>query len=457
MPGEVTPRADALSGPRRLAVLSVHTCPLAALGRGKAGGLNVYMRNLCRELGRRDLAIDVFTRAQADCRADDCRADDCRADVIHRLGSRVRVIHLLAGPPVTLAPARVAAFLDPFTAGIVAFAQRHDVTYDLIHSHYWLSGLVAGKLRRAWSGPPVVHMFHTLGAESRGSAPGGPAAHEPAAHGPAPGRRPGTGARVAGESRVVAVADRLIAATPDEARRLIATYGAAPGRIKVIPPGVDLERFTGRGPRIPGLRLPPAEHRLLAVARIEPVKGLATLLRALATIRDRRRRVYERTALVIVGGAPDAPRPGSEMARLRRLAARLEIAERVCFAGAQGHDRLPAYYAWATVTVMPSDHESFGMVALESLAAGTPVIASDVGGLVHLVTHGENGYRVPAGDPEALSGRVLQVLDDAPLRRRLGRRGRRWARPYAWPRIADRMVELYADVLTGAAVRSDDG
>ncbi len=413
---------------RRVAMLSMHTCPLALLGGKKSGGMNVYVRDLSRELSRRGIQVDVFTRSQ----------DPCQPRVRHELGPCARVIHIPAGPERFLPPDAQIPYTEDFAQGVLAFAQEEGSRYDVIHSHYWLSGMVAEHLRRAWRAP-VVHMFHTLGYMKNQIA------RTPEERAPQ--------ARLDGERHVAALADRLIAATPLEREQLATVYGADPAKIRVIPPGVDLRHFRP----IPAdearrrVGIPCGERSILFVGRIEPLKGIDTLLRALAILRDRWPQAVEHTCLVIIGGDPWAEDPDAEMARLQAMREELGLGDLVAFIGAKGHEVLPYYYAAASVVVVPSYYESFGMVALEAMAVGTPVIASDVGGLSYLVQHGVTGFRVPRRSPEVLAERLRLLLTDEALRQQMGRQAREYARRYAWPRIADRILEVYAEVLAPLA------
>lgn len=396
----------------RVAMLSVHTCPLAALGGKETGGMNVYVRELSRELGRMGVAVDVFTRSQ-----------NSAVPRLVELGERARVIHVRAGPEAPLERAHVHAHLEEFLDGVEAWRARHGLAYDLIHAHYWLSGAVALGLRARW-GVPVVQMFHTLG-RLKNAAVRWPGEREPAL-------------RLREESRLAASVDRVVAATPFERRHLIRRCGLSPDRVVVVPCGVDTELFR------PGLQeqaratlgLGP-DPLVLYVGRIAPVKGLDTLLEAMARLPDPRAR------LLVVGGEADEPRDGHE-ARLRRHAAGLGLGERARFVGSQPQERLRAYYVAADVTVLPSYYESFGMVALEAMACGRPVVASRVGGLLTTVRHGVTGFLVPDGDSRALARCLTTVLADPALRQRLGRQGVAWAARHRWPCVAEAICRVYA-------------
>jgi D-inositol-3-phosphate glycosyltransferase len=407
---------------RRIAMLSVHTGPLALLGGKKTGGMNVYVRDFSRALGCQGIQVDVFTRA----------GGDFQPLAPRDLGYNSRVIHIPAGPEQPIPVDQVADYLDEFAAGVLQFGRSEGIDYDLIHSHYWLSGLVAGRLRRTWTGIPIVHMFHTLGHMKNRIAQ-------------SPDER-ASQARLDGETRVVReIADRLIAATPAEEAQLEELYGAESHQIAVVPPGVDLSRFhpipKDEAKRRVGI--PCGDTNILFVGRIEPLKGIDTLLQAMSILQRQHPDAVKNTCVAIIGGDPWATDLDGEMARLQEIRARLGIHDLVTFLGAKDQQILPNYYAAAEMVVMPSHYESFGMVALEAMAMGTPVIASEVGGLAHLVRHGYTGFHVPSRNPEALAARLYDLLADKERRQELGRQARLYAQEYDWSIIARRMVEVY--------------
>jgi len=418
----------------RVAMLSVHTCPLAMLGGKKTGGMNVYVRDLSAALGVMGLHVDVFTRSQ----------DDCVPMVNHDLGARARVIHIPAGPQAPIPLAEVGDYLDEFAAGVAAFAAAEGLRYDVIHSHYWLSGLVAEKLQGYWGPTPTVQMFHTLGHMKNRIA------QDAAERAPQ--------ARIDGESHVMRVVDRIIAATPAEQAQLNWLYGADMSKVIVIPPGVDLARFhpldSKEAKRHVGI--PCGDKNIMFAGRIEPLKGIDTLIRAMALIKQRYPDVMENTCVAIIGGDPWADTPDAEMARLQALRQDLGIHDIVVFLGAKDQDVLPYYYAAAEMVVMPSHYESFGMVALEAMAMGRPVIASEVGGLAYLVQDGVNGYHVPSRDPEALAERMYELLSNGACREAMGRDARRFAEQFDWAIIARRLVNVYAGLLHRAPEPADE-
>jgi D-inositol-3-phosphate glycosyltransferase len=406
-------------------MLSVHTCPLAMLGGKKTGGMNVYVRDLSRELGCRGLQVDVFTRSQ----------DDCQPMVKHDLGFGGRVIHIPAGPEKPIPVSEVGNYLDEFAQGVMDFAAEEGRRYDVLHSHYWLSGLVAEQLSQAWGQTPIVHMFHTLGHMKNRIALDDSERVPPE--------------RIAGEQRVLEIADRIIAATPAEQAQLNWLYGVDLSKVVIIPPGVDLERFhpIPQEEAKEQVGIPCGDKNILYAGRIEPLKGVDTLLQAMALLKRRYPDVMQNTCVAIIGGDPWSDSPDGEMARLQELYEQLDIHDIVAFLGAKDQGKLPNYYAAAEMVVMPSHYESFGMVALEAMAMGRPVIVSGVGGLAFLVQDGINGFHVPSRDPEALAERIFDLLVDPNCREEMGRQARREARKYAWPNVADQIVQVYESLI----------
>jgi D-inositol-3-phosphate glycosyltransferase len=407
-----------------VAMLSYHTCPLATLGGKDTGGMNVYVRDLTLELGRMGIHVDVFTRSQ----------DEHVPHVLHDLGFGNRVVHVPAGPENPLPKQELAGHIPQFVEGVKEFAKEKGIHYDIIHSHYWMSGMAAGALSDAWGNTPIIQMFHTLGEMKNRVARNDE-------------EREGK-YRLEGERRVLARADRVIAATPAEEAQLEWLYKADMSKIVVIPPGVDICHFypipVDEARQFIGLA--PDARMILFVGRIEPLKGLDTLIKGVACLRVKD--LAEPVHLAVIGGDPDAApeEMSAEMVRIQKMCDELTVGKMVAFLGKRSQDTLPYYYSAAEVVVMPSHYESFGMVALEAMACGTPVIASQVGGLAFLIQDGMTGYHVPDGDDDALCEKLTALLGDTALRRTLGKNAAEYAQNYAWDKIAGRIVGLYKDL-----------
>jgi D-inositol-3-phosphate glycosyltransferase len=418
--------------PRHIAMLSVHTCPLATLGGKETGGMNVYVRDLTRELARRGIHVDVFTRSQ----------NPHLPHVMHNLGQTGRVIHIPTGPEEPYDKNKVFDHLPEFVDNVLQFADREGIAYDLIHSHYWLSGWAARELREAWSKrngeTPIVQMFHTLGLVKN--------------HIAAPSERESQ-RRIDVETEIVGLADHLVAATPAEEEQLVEHYGADPRKITIIPPGVDLALFHPHSPEDAKSRIgvKPCDNMILFVGRIEPLKGIDTLLRAMALLAYECPLWTKQLCVAIIGGDPNTTE-NEEMERLKAIRAELGITDLVTFLGAHDQDKLHHYYSAAEMVIMPSHYESFGMVALEAMACGTPVIASEVGGLAYLVRDGVTGFHVPDRDPVALASAIARLAQDSALRERLGRQAHQYAQQYSWECIADRIQALYSQAMSPAPV-----
>jgi D-inositol-3-phosphate glycosyltransferase len=403
--------------PHRLALISAHTSPLARLGSHKAGGMNVYVRETAIELARLGHVVDVFTRD-----------DGTHPDVVS-LGQRARVVHLGAGPRDMVGKDEVRKHLPAFLHSLRAFKEQEGLRYDLVHSHYWLSGWVGGYLQRLWDVPHVT-MFHTLGEVKNRARPG---EHE-------------STQRIETERRIVATADAVVAASGHELEQIARLYDGDPARVAVIPCGVNLDLFRPRD-RVAarstlGLGGGPV---VLFVGRLEPLKGADLLIETLPHLDD------PDTTLVIVGGDEQSAAYRRE---LRRTAREAGVAARVRFVGAVPQEQLPLYYSAADVCVIPSFYESFGLVALEAMACGTPVVASRVGGLPGTVHDGENGYLVPWRCAEAFADRIGAVLADTELRRRMSTAALATVERFRWSGVAAELNTLYTDLWESRAAAS---
>ncbi len=384
--------------------------------------MNVYVRELGRALADRGVAIDIFTRRQSTDVAD-----------VVEYSPGARVIHIDAGPHRHVDKYDVLDYLPDFACGVQRFRALTGVSYDLIHSHYWLSGRLGLLFADHW-GVPLVSTFHTLARLKNRVA-------ETAAE------REQT-VRYEIERRTMAGSDRVVALTAIDRQQIIRHY-ATRSPIDVIPGGVDLDRFSPmpRAQARATLGLKANQNVVLFVGRIQRLKGLEVLVRAFARLGDLDAR------LLVVGGQPGTSPESREISRLQHLVVRLGIQDRTGFAGAIGHAQLPLYYSAADVTVMPSSYESFGLVAVESLACGTPVVATRVGGLTSIVHDGETGVLVPWRDAEMFAESLRRVLEDTALRQRMAGNARESVLGYGWDRIADEHLALYEDVRSASRPR----
>jgi D-inositol-3-phosphate glycosyltransferase len=411
---------------RRIAMLSVHACPLAKLGGRDSGGMNVYVRELARVLGKRGIEVDVFTRWR--------EKYDPR---IQQLGENARVIHIESGPIGYWPKMDVYDHLDEFTAKLDEYVTAEGRSYDLIHSHYWLSASVARTLAQRWA-VPRIQMFHTLGQVKR-------EVMDEDIDGE-------SDVRVSIERQAVQESAAIVAASEIELGELHDLYGADPAKVHIIPCGVDPTLFhpIRQADARERLGRDQCERIVLFVGRIEQIKGIDVLLRALGLLFIRRPDLRSDVCLLVVGGAldpgDDAPET-EKILELRRLVHEHRMEANVNFVGSLDQEVLALYYAAADVCAVPSLTESFGLVALEAMACGTPVVGTRVGGLQTLIEHGESGLLVPAGDYQALADAIEQVLTDHRLRIHLAHGARERAEHYTWESVGDKIEALYGSVL----------
>jgi D-inositol-3-phosphate glycosyltransferase len=414
----------------RIAMVSYHTCPLATLGGKDTGGMNVYVRELSRQLGRMGIGVDVFTRSQ----------DEHVPHVVHDLGYGNRVFHVPAGPELPMAKQELAEYIPEFVEKSLELAAERDVKYDVIHSHYWMSGIAGRELRHSW-GIPMVHMFHTLGLMKNRIAREGEYEGD---------------YRIKGEREVLRHADKIVVATQAELAQLQWLYEVRTDNMVVIPPGVNIGRFYPINQRDAreNIQLGCGMKMLLFVGRIEPLKGIDTLLRALALLHERGLMDRLEICLAIIGGDASVSEElmSMEMSKLMELRRQLDLEDVVTFLGKRGQDTLPYYYSAADVVVMPSHYESFGMVALEAMACGTPVVASQVGGLAYLIQDGVTGYHVRDQEPEELANRLFDLLADEELHAEMSLNAATYAKEYSWQVIASRINAVYEDVWDGSEI-----
>ena len=417
--------------PRRACVLSVHTSPLEQPGTGDAGGMNVYIVQTALRMARRGTAVEIFTRATSSEQAP-----------VEELAPGVLVRHVAAGPFEGLGKNDLPSQLCAFTAGVLRTEARHEPGYyDVVHSHYWLSGQVGWLARDRW-GVPLVHTAHTLARVKNAAL--------------AQGDPPEPVVRVIGEDQVVAEADRLIGNTATEARELVELYGADPRRVVTIPPGVDLERFTP-GDRVAARRalgIAPDAVVLAFVGRIQPLKAPDVLLRAAAELVARDPALRSRL-VVLVAGVPS----GSGLAEptaLQQLGAALGLSDLVRFLPPVQEGLVDVYRA-ADVVAVPSHNESFGLVALEAQACGTPVVAARVGGLPVAVADGRSGLLVPGHGAGQWADALASVALVPGRRAALAAGARRHACDFSWDRTTDALLRTYTDAAAEFAARVPAG
>jgi D-inositol-3-phosphate glycosyltransferase len=404
----------------RVAVLSVHTCPLAPLGGWETGGMNVYVRELCRGLGRLGVATDVFTRRQ-----------DPDVPNIVELGEHSRVIHVDAGAPRHRDKYSVVDDLPELACNIQRYRNFVGARYDLIHSHYWLSGRLATLFKEHWRAP-VVAMFHTLGALKNRVAQDSAELEQQI--------------RVDIERRTMATADRIVAATEIDRSHMLEAYGANPRKIAIVPGGVNLDTFEPGSREAARLQLGLGpEPTLLFVGRIQRLKGIDILVRAAAALREE---IGPLKVLIVGGTGQQSSEETRELDRIQGIINELHLGGVVQLVGAVEQSRLADYYRAADVTVMPSTYESFGLVAVESMACGTPVVASRVGGLATVVRDGENGALVPWRDPSLFADRIRAILTDKRLAATMRAGALETAHQYSWDAVAERTVAVYDSLLT---------
>ena len=396
---------------RRIAVISVHGCPVIQAGGKDAGGMNIYVLETARALSTRGVQVDIFTRHH-----------DALDPMVVHLSPGARAIHLPAGAPSTDKHG-VFELLPEFTRQVESFASEAEIEYDLVASHYWLSGLVGMELAKAWDVPHVTS-FHTLAEVKRRARP------EEREH----------AERHDSELQIARAVDKVIVWTDHERELISELYGACCDRITVIPPGVDSRKFTPMPQREARAALGMPEGKvLLYVGRLERLEGLDILFKAVSQLE-----CSEEVTLYIAGGSGNP----QEVAWLMCMASELGISDRVKIIGSVPQEKLKLYYNAADVCVLPSYYESFGLAALEAAACGRPVVASKVGGLTTVVKDGETGYLVSWQCPGPFVERLDLLLNSDELRERMGVAARRHAETLRWSDSADRLIEAYRGLIT---------
>ena len=396
-------------------MLSVHGCPLMLPGMRSAVGMNVYLRMIAPHLAERDVCVDVFTRNH-----------HTGGPELLELGRNARAVHLPAGAP-ELTKDEIVPYLPEYTRHFSQFVAEEGVAYDLVHSHYWLSGDVGAAIAKEWGVPHVVS-YHTIAAQKQRA-----------------GGEPETQERLEAEARMAASADVVFASTASEADDIAELFGLPSERLHVVPGGVDVELFQPRDRSAARRAIGIAENEkvVLFVGRLEPFKGPDVLVRALAEMRD-----ASSVRLVLVGGSEEE----GSAEWLYRIADDLGVRPRVHWQPAIPQAELPNFYAAADVCAVPSYHESFGLAALEAMACGTPVVAADVGALSSLVRDGETGCLVQSHEPRDFATRLEELLHSPLDLARMSEAAREWARGFTWDRSAEATLDGYRSVF---AARTD--
>ncbi|HIF44530.1 MAG TPA: glycosyltransferase family 1 protein [Dehalococcoidia bacterium] len=403
----------------RAAFITLHACPLAAPGQGKSGGMNVYVRQLAAALGEMGMKIDIFTREHLDV-----------VNRVETIGPNVRVIHLKAGEPDAHL-GDLYALLPDFLEQLNDFREEEGLEYDVVHSHYWLSAWVGRELSQAINVPHVV-TFHTLSLIKMQSRAGEIEQTE----------------RPVVEAEVMATAGRIIAFSPHERDAMARLYGADARKVSLVPCGVDLEVFRPLNQKSVRSRLGlNGEKILLYVGRVEPIKGLDLLVETAAQMDS-----AEGVRMMVVGADVNGDR---EMDRVKQLAKERDMEDKIDFVGQVDHDDLALYYNAADVCVVPSYYESFGLVALESMACGTPVVATRVGGLSTIIQHGRTGYLKSWRCPEAFANSVEMIISSDGLQQSMGEAARKRAEGMGWDNVASLMWDEYS-VLTEHPAKDDN-
>lgn len=393
-------------------MISAHSCPVGTLGAKDTGGMSVYIVELARELGKLGHVVDAYTRVH-----------DPADPIVVELGYNARLIHIEAGEMEQIHKLAVYSHLPDFACGLEAYRNQNDLEYDIVFSHYWLSAWI-GEYLQQWWGVPHVSMFHTLGVVKNSIGIG---KTEPEL-------------RIATEGELARSVHHIIAPTEREKEELVNQYGVSPDRIGVIPCGVNPELFspvdrdearkeTGLGDGM----------IILYVGRIDPLKGIANLIKAFSYLEDN-----QKVRLAIIGGGESNR---EETGHLIELAQELGVEDRILFTGTVSQDRMPFYYSAADVCVIPSFYESFGLVALESLSCGTPIVANDVGDLRNIVRQGETGYVIDSNDPEQLVEKISLVLKRPQDGKEPVLSIRESVKEFAWVNIAEALADEFERVM----------
>ena len=400
----------------KIAMLSAHSCPVGKLGARDTGGMSVYIRELAKELGEQGHSVDIYTRIH----------DPADPQIIN-LGHRSRLIHLRAGQDNDLHKLALYCYLPEFTCNLENFRKDNGLEYDIVFSHYWLSTWVGTYLKQWWQVPQVT-MFHTLGLIKNDIGTG---EEEPEL-------------RIVTERDAIRNSQRIIASTLEEKEAIVACYGASLENIGVVPCGVNIEQFQPCDKIVARREIGFTDEKiLLFVGRIDPLKGVEQLVKSMGYLKE-----LNKLKLIIVGGDEESQK---EIDILKRKAQELGILEKTEFLGTIKHERLPLYYNAADICVVPSYYESFGMVALESLACGTPVVATDVGDLRNIIEQGKTGYVIPDNNPQRIAAKLAELLSMSDLDRRLISES---VKDFSWDKIAEKIAGELRTVLSKPPVEA---
>jgi D-inositol-3-phosphate glycosyltransferase len=413
--------------PKRIALISDHASPLAAAGSVDSGGQNIYVAQIARQLAALGHSVDVFTR----------RDNRMQPQIVNWMEG-VRIVHVPAGPSTYVRKEDLLPFMDDFAAFMRDFCAGHG-KYDAVHANFFMSGLVAMKLKEAL-GTPFAITFHALGRVRR--------LHQKEAD-----QFPDE--RITIEEQIVADADAIIAECPQDRSDLIELYGADERRIRIVPCGYDAAEFWPIGKRFArcALGFQPDSRLLVNIGRLVPRKGIDNAIRGVARLsRDH----GIRASFVVVGGNSDCPDPTltPEIARLQSVAEEEGIADQVSFIGRRSRELLKLYYSAADAFITTPWYEPFGITPLEAMACGVPVVGADVGGIRHSVVDGHTGYLVPPKDPDALAARLADLYNDADRLKQFSQNGlRRVKSQFTWKKVAKNVAAVYAQVSTTRGVR----
>jgi len=356
------------------------------MGKDGVGGMNVYLRELCSVLSSSpDVEVDVFTRCQGQ-----------NLDEVKNLKKKLRIIHLKAGPESPMDRIHLYDFLNEFSNNLLDFIRREKGKYDIIFSHYWLSGLIGERIKRCLS-IPLIHVFHTLAFLKKRAFW-------------LEGEHP---CRIKAEEHLCRTADLIFTSSSFEKKDLICEYGIESSHIKVIYPGINASKFSPDRWRSTQLFSGKEEGKrvLLYVGRLEPIKGFYSLVEALEVLKQKRPSLYRRLRLLVIGGGSlDDLNKSFELNRIKKNVKKYSMEDKIQFLGSKRQDQLAAYYTASDALVVPSLYESFGLVVLESLACGTPVLLSRIGQMSAIIEEGKNGFSFHAGNPYSIADTIEQFF-----------------------------------------------